>query len=372
MKPIKILFASALLWSCGSGTTEEAAVEGQAHPGMEVIRLSAEQMESNDIRVGSPDSCNANFSVTCNGVVDVPPQSRATLSAPLGGFLKLVKYYEGQRVSKGEILAELEHPDYISIQREYLESKANVALYKNELNRKETLAKADATSERELQEVRTKYNNEMARYQSAVATLNQLGLSTEQVDAKGIQSRLPLRSPISGYITAIHANLGQHVTPEMPLYEIIDDAHMHLELDVFPQDISRIKEGQLIEFQINGDTRVFKGEVKLIGRKVHEETGAFKVHGHAEEGLDNLRPGQFVQAQILAGAHVSTCLPVSAIINSGMKNYVFRQDGDHFEKMEVQIGETKNGFTEVLNLPMGKYIINNAHLLMESEAGHDH
>ena len=42
---------------------------------------------------------------------------------------------------------------------------------------------------------------------------------------------------MSGYITSVNMHNGMYVTPQQELMEIVDEKHLHLELDIFEKRI---------------------------------------------------------------------------------------------------------------------------------------
>lgn len=313
------------------------------------------------------------FSVLkCTGVVDVPPQSRATVSAPLGGYLREVRFYPGEHVNKGQELARIAHPEYINLQKSYLDAKARSEFTKADYERKMALHLSNAVNDRTVEAVKAEYEVQKSTMMAAAASLRQMGINPELLTPETIQSELILCSPISGHITRIDGNLGQHVTPEMPIYEIVDDSHMHIELSVFPRDIHQVEMGQTIHFSLPGDHHVYAGEVKQVGRQVRPESGAFVVHAHAEDGVESLRPGQFVEGTITTQSHIGLVVPSQAIVTEGEFSYVFVEHDGHYEKTKVEIGIEMPDQVEILTILKEPVVVENAHLLQEANGGHEH
>lgn len=309
--------------------------------------------------------------ISCNGEVDVPPQSRATISSPLSGYVREVRFYPGERVRKNEYLARIAPPEFIELQHQYLDAQANLTFLETDLERKRTLLSQNAVNSRTIEELESKVSSERARMRSTEARLKQIGIDPNDVEADNIQSELILRSPIDGYITGIDVNLGQHVNAEQRLYEIVDDEHMHIELNVFPQDIAKVKYHQVIEFTIPGNTETFRGEVQQIGRQLNDESGAYMVHAHADEHGDHLRPGQFVEGKIFTNPTIAILLPTSAIDKSEETPAVYVAEGDHYVRREVRTGRQFGQYTQILD-PLDVPVVKDCYYLLESEGGHSH
>lgn len=362
MKKWIYLLIAGSIWACTEQpqNTEDTHEEGHQH------------ISKENYPMGLPTLDTINKRITCVGEVDVPPQSRATVSAPLGGFIREVKYYPGQRVTKGEVLARVSHPDYVELQHNYLDAKARVSFLELDVERKQRLLADNAINERSIQELQSQLDSEKARMMASAAKLRQVGISPDNLTAELIQSELVLRSPVSGTITQINANLGQHVTAEQVLYEIVDDAHMHIEMRIFPRDIALIEVGQKIEFRIPGNASTYAGEVMQVGRQLDEESGAFIVHAHAEEDGSHLRPGQFVEGAILMKPIYAYTLPQEAVVNKEGESVVFMEEGDGYHPHRVHVGITTGGRVQILDTLTHKVVLDDAYLLLEAEGGHSH
>lgn len=353
-----ILAATGLMMACSSG--ENPTVWEHHH-------------SETSMKTGLPQRDSVYAYIACTGVIDVPPQSRATVSAPLGGYLRDVRFYPGEKVQKGEILAKIAHPDYIELQRSYLDAMARSGFLLSDLNRKRELFTSEAINQRALDEVEAEYNVQRSTMMAAAASLRQMGIDPDQLTPETIQSELILRSPISGYITHIEANLGQHVTPEQELYEVVDDSHMHIELSVFPKDIGKIREGQLIAFQLPGDPVEYSGHIRQVGRQVQETSGAFIIHAHAEEAISGLRPGQYVEGKIILESHPAMVLPKGAVVTKGDQTLVFVKEGDEYHPIEVRTGLEVDDKVEILDTLTVPVVLEDAYLLLEAEGGgHSH
>lgn len=73
-----------------------------------------------------------------------------------------------------------------------------------------------------------------------------LGIPTKGLTPASIIQRITLFAPRSGYITTIALHDGMYAQPGTELLEIIEQGHLHLELDVFERDIARVVEGQRV------------------------------------------------------------------------------------------------------------------------------
>src|SRR5665811_589746 len=132
---ISLLILSTLFTvACGNMDSEkmESSKESSmkeerpATNGSKQITFTKDQYNLAGIEPGEIEMRNLSNIIKLNGVVAVEPKSMATVSAPLGGYLKTAGLLPGEAVKNGQVLAIIENPEFIRIQQEYLESLAKL------------------------------------------------------------------------------------------------------------------------------------------------------------------------------------------------------------------------------------------------------
>lgn len=347
-----IVFALAFsLFSCGdSGSVaeDEHGHGEEAHGGHEeggheegeegVIELSKVQLANAGIQFGSLDSLNISGFVKANGNLDLPPQNIAAVSAPMDGFVKKANYLVGDYVEKGSVLAVLEHMDYIKLQEEYLNVVNNLEFLEQDFERQRQLDSAQVSSKKQFQAAGTALKSAQARKQALEKQLQYMGLSPQRVAQGEITATISIRAPFSGYITQLNVHNGSFAESSQELYELVDTDHMHLELNVFEQDVKKIKIGQPIRFEVPGASQEsYKGEVFLVGKSFDPENKTVKVHGHIEGEHENFIRGLYVEARIFTGGQKVLALPEEAITEEEGMSYIFiRTEDAHGHAGEVK------------------------------------
>ena len=125
MRPLISLLTIAVLLQGCSSKKKETPTDLKSGASTSVV-LTAEQIKAADIRLGRIQQKSVSGLVKTNGVLDVPPQNLVTISAPLGGFVKNTELLQGMKVKRGQVVAVLEHPDYIQLQEDYLSTKSQL------------------------------------------------------------------------------------------------------------------------------------------------------------------------------------------------------------------------------------------------------
>ncbi|TGE27678.1 efflux RND transporter periplasmic adaptor subunit [Hymenobacter metallicola] len=350
---LAVLLISVALSSCQSGSQAEnratPAAETPAAPASpDEVSISAAQLAAAGIELGGFTHKNMTTNVLANGVVDVPPQNRVSISPVMGGYVQRVDVLPGQQVKKGEVVAILRHPDYLKLQQEYLQARARLTFLSQELQRQQTLDAEDVGAKRKLQQAQADYATEQATERALAGQLRLLGLVPERLKASSLTPNVALTTPLSGFVKAVNINPGQYANPQDVLIEILNHADLHLELKVFEKDIARLRKDQKILFKVPSSSvpQEFSAHIYLIGQDFDGEARTVNVHAHLDDNKAPVLPGQYVAAQIQTGGARQPTLPEEAVIQAGELSYVFARvgkTGNHFRRYRVQTGSVQNG-----------------------------
>lgn len=342
--------------------------DGHDDHGDEGIHLTTEQIKTMDIKFGDFSQLKVNDYLSATATLGLPPNAYAAVSARAAGFIRNARnYVEGDYVKRGAVIAYLENPEFIEHQRQYLEAAAELVFLQQELERQETLVNANAGILREVQRLRSQVAAKTANVKGIQQRLQYLGIKTDDLTPDNITQRITLFSPRSGYITSISLHDGMYVEPRTQLMEVIDEQHLHLELDVFERDIAKLEKGQRVTYQIPalGNQR-YEAEVHVIGKEFNTENKTVRVHAHLKGDQPKFIRDLFAEARIWLTDQTVQALPETAVLREGESAYVFiapiLHSGDEveFEKLMVKPGATNDGFTavELLNpLPKGMQIV---------------
>ena len=354
--PALYFAAALLLTACGSqpDAATQTAAPAAARPAAtdpNQVAVSATQQQAAGILLGTFERQNMGSEVQANGSVEVPPQNRVAITAIMGGYVQTVRVLPGQHLAAGATVATLRAPEYLTLQQQYLQSKAKVRFLGEELERQRILDVEDVGAKRKLQLARADFAAETATLRATAAQLRLLGISVARLDASGqLQPTVALTTPIAGYVKAVNINPGQYVGPQDVLVEVLNRDDLHLELKVFEQDVAQVKPGQRILFRVQnaGRAEELTARVFLVGQAFDDNARTVRVHAHLEPERTDLLPGQFVAARIqTAGRQVRT-LPEAALVQGGEISYIYRRVGQAsggtlFRRVRVRAGLPQHG-----------------------------
>ncbi len=339
-----------LLTACSNKQTTEAT----SQPSSQEIVLTPQQTQNAKITLGAPSLRNMQNNLTLKGVLDVPPQSMLTISPPYGGYLKQTKLMPGTHVHRGEIIAVLEHPDYIQLQQDFLDAKAKLELFNAEYSRQQQLAKENINAQKNVQQVTTELQIIKNQIEALTQKLALINISAEQLSqTRKISRQINLITPITGYVQSVKANIGKYIQPADVLFEIVDTRHMHIALTAFEKDINTIQIGQKLTFTLpNNDPHPRTGSIHLIAKTINPDK-SIPIHAHIDRDDAKLLPGMFVTAVLQTTSSKVITLPKNAVVNNADKNYIFLQNSpNHYVPVEVVTGRSNNLYVEILSPKM--------------------
>ncbi|MBI3136025.1 MAG: efflux RND transporter periplasmic adaptor subunit [Bacteroidetes bacterium] len=401
MKITNYIFSSLiaivlLLGACG-GAQEELKEEEHHDEAEDLVELTNAQYKTAEIELGEVEMRTISGSIPASGLLDVPPQSKVSISAPMGGFVKSTDLLQGSRVEKGQVVAVMQHQDYIQLQQDYLENISQLEFLKSEFERQEILSKENVNARKSFEQAKANYNTTKATVDGLKAKLQMLHINIENLEKGAIQNTINLYSPISGYVTKVNTNIGAFVNPTDVLLEIVNTEQLHVELTIFEKDVPLLKVNQRVLFTLANENTHRVAFVHLIGREISADRSV-QVHCHIEKQDRELIPGMYLKAIVeMDSAHVSS-IPEEAVVHFEGKEFIFIETKDeydqetkneekqeekhHFKMIEVTTGDAELGFIEV-KLPEGfdmdsKIVVSGAFSLLakmknsEEEGGHAH
>lgn len=338
------------------------------------IALTEAQVKNAGITVATIEKQAIARLLKVNGVIDVPPQNMVSISAPLGGYLKYTKLLPGMHINKGESIAVMEDPQYISLQQEYLTAKAKLSYLQNEYNRQESLNKSAAASDKVFQEATMNYASQKVLVKSLSEKLLLIGISPDNLNENTISRSIAIHSPIDGYVSKVNVNIGKYASATDVLFELVNPQDIHLALDIFEKDIDNLQIGQkLLAYTNSQPDKKYPCEIILIGKDI-SETRSVEVHCHFDAYDKSLIPGMYMNAEIEVSSQNDFVISDESIVTYEGKHLVFYEKSkNNFEMVEVEMGNSENGNTQItfknnFNPEEKKFVIKGAYsILMKSK-----
>lgn len=219
------------------------------------------------------------------GAIEIDESRQATIASYIDGRVeRLFADYTGVEVDKGDHLAVVYSPQLYSAQVEYIEAKR-------------TLSKSSGATLASVREAQTKL------VANSRQRLVELGMTEEQLTelerTNEPKSRMTIYAPIGGTVIEKLAEEGKYISAGEPIYRIANLSTVWLMLELYPEDASRIRFGQVVEAELTsmpGKTLI--GRVAFIDPRVDKSNRTVGVRVEFTNESGELRPGDYAQASI--------------------------------------------------------------------------
>lgn len=314
-----------------SEKTEEEAHE--EHENINTTTLTSEQMSSIKVAFGSIEKKQLTSSLKANGILNVPNQNKATITALTGGIVKSILVQNGYTVKKGQVIATIANSSFIILQEDYLTTSSRLALSEIEYKRQKELQAGNATAVKTLQASENEVKTLKVRKSSLERQLELFGIDPENLTSENIQGVVNIKSPISGAISAVNVNIGTFVDLNSPIAEVIDNSQLHLDLFVYERDLGKLKENQIIHFTLtNNPGKEYDAKIYAISNTFEANTKTITVHATVEGdrvGLINLMN---ITALISLENATVDAVPTDAVVNYQGQDYIVIVTDQHNEK----------------------------------------
>ena len=356
---------------------------GHAHdePQKDTIELSDEAcrnigLETATVRKGSYEKTTAVPAV----VVERQAESRSSVVAHLAGLVSKVYVREGEKVSPGEPLFELElrHDDAVSLQAEFLNQLGMYSLAKKEMTRLQNVASGVIPRKR-LVEQAYMIDASKTKLDSLRQSLMLHHLSKEQVAEieRGrklleaitiVAPEFPEAARDDGFehqyhVSSISINRGEGVDHGQPLCMLSDFGRLYVEGQAFEDDVQQLtlaasggdtirvvpgsgagadlRDGQLslkllyIADQVDKESRALKFYLELPNQQLEPELGSSESRFVSWK----YRPGQRMEVHLPTSQRMEDkiVLPPDAVAIDGPNAFVFLSRGKCFDRHEVHV-----------------------------------
>lgn len=359
----------------GHGHNEESE-----HHVEDEITITTKQAKSINLKIGELKSLKVSEVIETNGELELAPQNIADVHVLIGGVITKINVIEGTKVKKGQVLATLQHPDIIKIQEDLISQNSELNYLKQEFKRQEKLYTEKVGSGKEFQKIKADYEGRNALVDALKAKVRMLGLNPEKVINGSITESLNVRSPLNGKVSLVETNIGEYVSTDKRLFQVVDNDHLHCAFRIYENDILKVREGQeIIVSSPSFGSKSFIATIYAISPAFEETPKALHIHADLKKHDDRLISGMYVSGKIKTDSIQRNVLPRTAVVQEEGKKYVFihheeskeaqhvhedhsEHEGEHnhteendheneihFKKTEVKTGVEEGNWIEILN-----------------------
>lgn len=333
-------------------------------------RVRIERGMLRDLRVTTQpaESRPAGDSVVVLGELQVNEDTYAEVGSPIAARVSRVMVAAGDRVSRGQPLAELDSSEVGRARAALRAASAQRALARQTLERRSDLARDQIVAARDVEVAAAELARAESEERAARDSLTALGATS------GTGSQFVLKAPIAGTVIDRTALLGRLVDSERPLFIIGDLARLWLVVHAFERDALRMRPGTNAVVQFPAlPGQPTSGSVMRIGSRVDPTSRTVDVRIMVENPGGNLRPGMSARALVPLGDSTETvvAVPVEAVQRGPEGWCVFLPTAEEgvFESRAVGRGRELGAEVEILSgLNAGDLVVKDGAFLLAAEA----
>jgi len=263
-----------------------------------------------------------------------------TVSTDLAGIISEIAFQSGSAVKKGDLLVKL---DTKQEEAQLRAAQAHLDWAKVSLDRQRSLVTDGAVS-------RSDYDSAENEFQQATAAVD---------DARALIARKTITAPFDGLVGIRQIDLGQYLNVGAPIVSLQSIDPIYVEFALPQQDLDRIATGKKIRLKAAGVTgEQFEGVITAINSLVDESTRNITVQGTVGNTDHKLRPGMFVNVDVLLPEQEVLSIPASSISYAPYGDSVFvvkdkpGPDGKPVKEVQqqfVKLGPSRGDLVSVLS-----------------------
>ena len=341
-----------------------------------VVTLSKDAVDRAGISVTQISAQPVIDSLRIPGVVEPNAYRQVSVTPLVAGRVVKVSVQLGDRVRKGQSLAQVYSPELAEARTRYVAARAMLEAHDRELQRTEKLVEIGAASRQELERIHAEHAAQTAEVDSARARLRLLGADAEAPSASNTpeSATTNVSAPIDGVVTERPANAGVNVDPTTKLLTIVDLSNVWIVGDVYERDLQRVREGQraVVTTTAYPDQRL-QGRVSFIDPQLNAATRTAKIRIEVTNPRSDLRLGMYTDVTIESASPTSVLVvPKEAVQSVGERQVVYLSSPgapDRFIEREVRLGRSFGKQVEVLSgLTAGDSIVSAGSFYVRAEA----
>lgn len=368
-KYILFLSASAILAACGTPedlkSLQQKETEIQAQ-----IKVLNDTLEAVQMRIAELESGNApeqelltqvslleiqksSFSHTVDIQGIITTDNNITLSAENGGKVMKVYVKEGQRVSKGQRLLDL---DGSIVEANLAEVTTRLSLAKELYEKQGRLREQNIGTE--IQYIQAKNNYEALQKQKET-------LQT-QLD------KFLMKSPIDGTIDAVMVNLGEVTAPGVPVVRVVNLSDLEVTADVSEKYVGKFHNGDMVSVYFPAIKDTLSAKISAVGQVINTNNRTFTIHVNLASKDERLKPNLLAIVQATDFQSNEAITVASNLVQTvGYEKFVLiavEKEGKWVvEKRTVETGLTSGGMIYIESgLNTGDKVISDGYLNVEA------
>jgi len=342
----------------GEGPSKPTSMpeSGAALPDV-VVTLTPEAIARAGITSAPVGTSRAAAGLRLPGVVEPNAYHQVVVTPLVAGRITRVVAELGQRVQRGQMMAQVFSPELAEAHTRYTSARAELQAHERELGRTEKLVEIGAASRQELERLHAEHTARRADVQSARSRLQLLGVSEAALDAASgpeLRASADIPAPIDGVVTERLANVGLNVDLASKLFTVVDLTTVWVVADLYEKNFSSVRVGSPATVTTAAyPALVLQGRLSYIDPQVSVQTRTAKLRVEVPNPRNELRLGMYADVQVSGvGSALVPVIPRSAVQTVADRQVVYLVDPKQpgtFTEREVRLGPVTGEEVAVLS-----------------------
>jgi len=262
------------------------------------------------------------------------------LTAEAGGKITDIRFEEGSRVQKGDLLVQINDAE-LQAEKKRLEHQLQLATDRAE-RQKRLLAEGGVSQE---------------TYDATVNEVEVLKADLALVEAQIEKKKV--RAPFSGVVGLRQVSEGAYVTPQTAISTLQRINPIKVDFSVSEQYASLVGPGQEIAFTVRSMDRRQEGTVYATSSQINPNTRTLQLRARAPNPDGALRPGMFAEVTVTLGTiDDATVVPSFAVVPTLDGQRVFLVENGKAQPRNVSVGTRTDSTVQVTKgLALGDTVI---------------
>jgi Cu(I)/Ag(I) efflux system membrane fusion protein len=349
-----LVLAAVLLISCGKPASQAPAEEAAKDaPPAGTVLLTPAAIAAGGITVEAARLLPAARRIAMPGELTFNARRLAHMTARAVGRLERVLAFKGDRVTQGQVLAEIYSPDYLALQAEFLQVLDRVSRLRGDPDEASASAFLDAARKK------------LAPLGVTPADLDQLAAT------RTVRPFLAVRAPFAATVIETNAVEGDRVELATNMFKLADLSSLWAELHIFEKNLAAMRLGMDVVLSTQAyPGEEFRGHLVLIGDVMDDKTRTVEGRVEIANPSGRFKTGMYVEA-VLTETEGRTALFIAetALQEYQNKTVVFVQAGPgKFLLRPVETAERPDGLVAIIKgLAEGELVVTTGSFLLKSE-----
>ena len=323
-----------------------------------VLRLSPEAEANMGLRTEPAGERAVDEVLEFDGLVDVPPNARASAAVQTEGRVTRILARIGQAVSAGDVLAEVASLEVLELQNALIQAGAQRRLHEGSLARLKALDATQSVPQKRVWETQAAAITAAEQVESLSRKLLGIGFTATEVAAVAAEGTVVpvvrVRAPVTGTVVRLDVVPGQVVQPDQPVAEIHDPRHAWVRAHLVEREVGRlpaeVAAGHARVRFMSLPEQVFPATMARRGSVVDATDRTLPVWLEIDVPPDTVLQHNMLARVALPIGRTSPTLavPVTAIVRQGTQAHVFVRESDgSFRRQAVVLGRSDDRFVAV-------------------------